>query len=288
MQYSIMKKRVTPTETMIIAYFALVSTLCFSIFLLPVNIQESLKARSDQWNLLTFFTSTFVHANLEHLLGNIVAFLLLGFFVYKPIHNSDREKRFFISLLLAIFLLPFIYNISFALLAIFVIGQPLVSCGLSTVIAGILGLIVPSLTIFLKELLQNERNTLYFLTSLMFLTGSAIAFPYINSGTYNLTVFVATLAIGLILLLHIGRKLLSSAKQNPSAKKKLTATAILLFVYFIFHFSLFPSNIIMVQGNIVNIFAHYVGVFYGIISGIYTLNLFPKKKTSVNNQLLEK
>lgn len=284
MQYPIMKKKVTPTQIMIIAYFALISTLCFIIFLLPVDIQESLKAQSDHWNLLTFFTSTFVYANLGHLLGNILAFLLLGLFVCELIYNSNREKRLFISLLLAIFLLPLIYNISFALLANFVIRRPLVSCGLSTVVAGIIGLIVPSLGIFLRELLQNERNTLYFLTSLMFLTGSAIAYPYTNSGAYNLAVFTATFIVGLVLLLHIGRKLLKFAKQNLNAKKKLISASIALFVYSAFLFSLFPSNIFMPEGNIVNIFAHYVGVFYGVISGIYTLNAFPKRAHVSNSK----
>lgn len=63
-----MKKTITLTDIMIIAYFALVSTLSIVIFLLPVDIQGSLRVRSDNWNLLTFFTSTFVHANFKHLL----------------------------------------------------------------------------------------------------------------------------------------------------------------------------------------------------------------------------
>ncbi len=192
--------------------------------------------------------------------------------------HSNREKRLLVSLLLAILLLPLIYNVSFVLLANFAIGRPLVSCGLSTVIAGITGLIVPSVSTFLKEPLQNERNIIYFLTSLMFLTGSAIAFPYMNFETYNLTVFVATFTIGLVLLLYIGRKLLSFAKQNLNTKKELIITSIALFVYFVSLFSLFPSDIIMLEGNIVNIFAHYIGVFYGIISGIYTLDVFPKRQ----------
>lgn len=186
-------------------------------------------------------------------------------------------------MLLAIFLLPLIYNISFSLLANFVIRKPHVSCGLSTVIAGIIGLIVPSLGIFLRDLLQNERNTLYFLTSLIFLTGSTIAFPYINSGAYNLAVFIATFTAGLVLLLHIGRKLLKLTKQNLNAKKKLVITSIALFVYFfVFLFSLFPSNIVVSEGAVVNIFAHYIGVFYGVISGIYTLNVFPKSVHALN------
>lgn len=271
-----MKTRLRHFDFFVLGLFVLISAFCIIIFLLPVEMQESLKARSDNWNLLTFWISTFVHANLEHLLGNVLSFLLFGFFVYEINRKSDREKAFLNSLLMAIFLLPLIYNISFALLANFVIGQSFVSCGLSIVVAGIVGLTVPSLGIFLRELFQNDRNVLYFLTSLMFLTGSAIAFPYVNSKLYNLTVFVTTFILGFVLLLNVGRKLFNFVKQNPTAKKKVMIALIALFVYCYFLFSLFPSNIILPEGNVVNIFAHYIGVFYGIISGIYTLHVFTK------------
>ncbi|MBC7129710.1 rhomboid family intramembrane serine protease [Candidatus Bathyarchaeota archaeon] len=280
-----MEKKIALTDIMVFTFFALVSALCFIVFLLPIEVQELLKARSDNWNLLTFFTSTFVHANFEHLVGNVLAFLLLGFIVYGLNRESNCEKGFIISMFLAISLLPFIYNLSFVLLANIIIGQPLVSCGLSTVIAGIIGLIIPSLIIFLRDMLQEKRSDLYFSSSLIFLTGSAIAFPYINFGAYNLTVFITTLTVGLALLLHVAGKLLNFAKQNLNAKKKLVTASIAILFYYTFLFSLFPSNIVMPQGNIVNIFAHYIGVFYGIISGIYTLNVLPKNKKMLKIQL---
>ncbi|MEM1717043.1 MAG: hypothetical protein QXN24_05440 [Candidatus Bathyarchaeia archaeon] len=272
-----MKWEVTLAEIMIMAYFALVSILCVIIFILPVNVHESLKVRSDRWNFLVFFTSIFVHSDLEHLLGNILAFHLLGSIVYKINQKSNREKRLFVSFLLAISLLPLIYNALFVLLTIFVIRQPLVSCGLSIVVAGILGLVVPSLGIFLKEILQNERDAGYFLISLMFLTASAIT-AYTGNGAFQLAFFAVTFTVGSTLLLYVGRKMVNSVNQSLNAKRKISFASITIAIYFVFLSFLFPSNIITPEGNIVNIFAHFVGVFYGIISGIYTLNLFPKAK----------
>jgi len=268
------------TGFIIVGLLVLISSLCVIVFALPTGMQELLKTRSDNFNLLTFFSSTFVHANLEHLLGNLLSFLLLGFIVYAINRKSNRDKAFLISLLLTFFLLPLIYNISFVFLANFVMGKVVVSCGLSIVVAGIVGLTVPSLGNFLREPLQSDRNILCFLTSLILLTGSAIAFPYINSGVYSLTVFVATFILGFVLLLYVGRKLLNFATQNPNAKKRVIIASTLLFIYFTFFLSsLFPSDIIMLEGSVVNIFAHYIGVFYGIGSGIYTLNVFHKKES---------
>jgi len=275
--FSTMNANEKTLDSIIIGVFVFVSALCISIYFLPAEMQEALKARTDTWNLATFFTSTFVHANFNHLLSNLTSFISFGAFIYMINRISNRRKQFLTSLLLIIALLPFIYNISFALIVNFVIKRSLVSCGLSTVVAGLIGLTVPSLCIFVRDLLQNEHSTLYFLTSLMFLTGSAMAFPYISSGLYNLVVFITTCSVGLVLLSKVGGEVLISTKQNPDTKKTVTIALTIIVVYFAFLLSLFPSDIIMPEGNAVNIFAHYVGIFYGIVSGIYTLNIFKNK-----------
>jgi len=276
LQYSVMNKNEKSADFIIIGVFVSILALCIFIFLLPAEVQEAFKARTDTWNLVTFFTSTFVHANFNHLLGNLTSLISFGAFIYTINRISNRRKQFLTSLLLIIALLPFIYNISFALIANFVIKRSLVSCGLSTVVAGLIGLTVPSLCIFVRDLLQSEHSTLYFLTSLMFLTGSAMAFPYISFGLYNLVVFITTCSLGVALLSKVGKEVIASAKQKPNTKKTATIALTIVLIYFTFLMSLFPSDIIISQGNTVNIFAHYVGIFYGIISGIYTLNVFQR------------
>jgi len=258
--------------------FALISVSCVVVFLLPANVQEFLKVRSDSWNLLSFWASMFVHSNFEHLLNNVTSFLFLGFIVFEMNRKSGREKEFLWSLIIAILVLPFIDNISFMLVAKFVIRQNVISCGLSTIVASLAGLIVPSLGIFLREPLQNERNTLCLLVSFMLLTASSIAIPYIGSGLYNLVVFVATFVFGVILIIYVGKISVKFAKQNQNARKTILAASITVYVYFVFIFALFPSKITMPDGSIVNIFSHYVGVFYGMITGIYTLKVFPRKR----------
>jgi membrane associated rhomboid family serine protease len=272
-----MKRGFKRVDLYVFGLFALISMSCVITFLLPADMQELLMARSDDWNLLSFWASTFVHSNFEHLLGNVTSFLLLGFIVFEINRKSGREKEFLWSLIIAILVLPFIDNISFMLLANF-IGRTVVSCGLSTIVASLAGLIVPSLGNLLREPLRNERNTLCLLVSFMLLTGSSIAFQYIDSNLYNLMVFAATLIFGLILLIYVGKKLANFAKQNQSARKTIIDASIIIGVYFILIFGLFPSKITMPGGGIVNIFSHYVGVFYGMITGIYMLNVFPKRK----------
>jgi len=273
-----MKRKFKRVDLYVFGLFALISVSCVIVFLLPADMQELLKARSDNWNLLSFWASILVHSNLEHLLGNVTTFLFLGFIVFEINRKSGREQEFLCSIIIAIIALPFIDNISFMLLAKSVIKQTVVSCGLSTIVASLAGLIVPSLGIFLKEPLQSERNTLYFLVSFILLTGSSIALPYVDFNLYNLMVFIATLVLGMLLLIHVGSKIVNFAEQNQRARKTIIDAFITVIVYFISVFGLFPSKITMPEGGFVNIFSHHVGVFYGMITGIYTLNVFPKRK----------
>jgi len=243
--------------------------LCIITFLLPMDVQDALKARTDNWNLLTFLTSVFVHGSIEHLLGNIVTFGLFGFLLYIINKKSNREKFLLYSLLLVIILLPIIYNIVFALVFS---HQSIVSFGLSLVVGGVIGLVVPSVIVFLRDELKRTLDLVLFSSSLLFLTASTIAFPYVWSALYNLTVFVTTFSIGLVLFLkELGILINFARKSGKEYRNKIIIAILIIVVYFVSLFSLFPTSIVLSQGNIVNIFAHYFGLFFGIITGIYTI-----------------
>jgi len=134
-------------ELLVFLLFVLISLLCIIIIILPTEMQETLKARSDHWNPIASFISIFVHANFEHLSGNILSFLSFGFLVYM-INQKSNRKAFLTSLLLIVLFLPLIHGF---LLTILLSSRTIVSCGLSIVVAGVIGLIVPSLCVFLRN-----------------------------------------------------------------------------------------------------------------------------------------
>jgi membrane associated rhomboid family serine protease len=92
-----------------------------------------------------------------------------------------------------------------------------------------------------------------------------------------MTVFVLTLIIGLILITRVGIKTLDFVKQSANMKRRMLIALLILFIYFIFLSLLFPGNIVIPDGSVVNIFAHQVGVFFGVILGLCILKWFSEK-----------
>lgn len=264
-------------DVILVIYFASILTLCFVILLLPIEVREMLKVRCGEWNPLNFFMSTFVHVNLEHLRTNAIAFLFSGFLNYCLIRGSRHKHRFFMFLLINTLLLPFINNTTFMVMTSHIIDKPLTSCGLSIIVAGMTGLLVPSLIIFLKDLLHKKSASLLF-TSLILLTGATVSLPYASYGLHNLAFFTLTFAPGLGLFMYVGVKIL---KESPAAIKKLTIAFTIVLNYIILLSLMFPSEIIIPGLGIVNILAHYVGVLFGIFFGSYALDVFKLLKASL-------
>lgn len=69
----------------------------------------------------------------------------------------------------------------------------------------------------------------------------------------------------LLKILDFGRK------GSKEEKNKALAIFLSLSVYFFFLSFLFPANIVQSSGNIVNIFAHFSGVFFGLLFGYFVL-----------------
>lgn len=259
-------------DLLIWSVFVSIALLCLFVFLLPTNFQELLKFRFDIWNPITFITSTFVHADFSHLIGNIIAYFLVGSLVFVINHKSKKQKAFFHYLLLVIFILPLSYGALFLIINRLVLQLPFVSCGLSLVIGGLLGLIIPSLSFSSQCEPRLELNWSMFFLSSVCLTGSVAISPYLGSIVYNLAVFSILTIVGVLLLINELFKIVDFGRKGTKEKRAKAFTFLLvLSFYFVFLSFLFPENIVQTSGNIVNMFAHIFGVYFGLTIGYLVL-----------------
>ena len=90
----------------ILLFLLAIPVICVVVFVQPNNFQEALIAKTNNLNPLTFFTSVFVHGNLDHLLGNLPGFLFFGFALYFVTKIAKKEKSYLYSLILLVTLLP--------------------------------------------------------------------------------------------------------------------------------------------------------------------------------------
>jgi hypothetical protein len=262
-------KRLDAIDFTILLMVVLVPLICIGVFFLPIDIQHSLAMRSDNPNPLTFITSIFVHGNVEHLIGNILVFLMVSTVLYMVNKLSQGETFFLYSLVLIILLLPLCYGTVFLVLNNVYFHFSFSSFGLSLVDGGLVGLVVPTLMYLLSQESSLKLNKPLFFLSLVFFTSAVILLPYAWSSFYTVPLLVLLAGIG-ILLSARGLLEITNFAKTGSKKDKFKALSVLfiLLMYFIFLTMLFPSNILDSSGNITNILAHYFGVFFGLFVGM--------------------
>ncbi|MEM2109692.1 MAG: hypothetical protein QW327_04315 [Candidatus Odinarchaeota archaeon] len=256
---------------LIILLIIIIPVACILLFLLPDEIKQLLMLRSGDWNPLTFFTSIFIHLNQLHLVSNIISFLVISNIIYMINWKTSMEKKILKLMLLTIILIPFIYNILFNIVTTFILHDSFISCGLSTAVAGLTGLTIPSLRVFLTEPIQNSSTSNYFSMSLTLLTISIITVSRILELLF-LTIFIITLACSLILILKIQQPITTLIKKDLYMKLRFLVTILALVIYYTLVYLLFPANIVTLEGSVIDVLAHLTGLFAGIGLGTYILN----------------
>lgn len=275
-------------DLLIFSLFVSVPLLCMLIFFLPFEVQNSLKARHDNLNPLTFITSVFVHADVVHLFANGATYLMIGVLVYVINKRAKRQRLFLYSFLLVVVLLPLLSHAFFIFLNNAILHLPFVSCGLSLIVSGLIGLIIPSLGALFDQEPNLKVNWPIFFIGSVFLTGSVVIFPYLDLELYDMTVFVLLTSMGIFLFARESLKILDfGRKGSKEDKKKASGIFLSLVVYFFFLMFLFPANIVQPSGNIVNIFAHFSGVFFGLLFGYFMLQ-YAHKLVPAHRRLLKK
>lgn len=257
--------------------YIITSILLLIGYFAPINT-EILKLSKENFTWPQVFTSSFVHANLEHLLINLLLFTVTYFLIVLITnHRKDLWEQF------TKYYIPIIIIVSIISYLGFIIN-PLFknSCGFSDIVTALMGAMI----FFTIEILNKELNlkinykkikvtllfTLYFAaTSITVL----IDFIAIMSGLTNAPTqyswIIVTLILNGITLFYIKDKLKIS--QIKKYIKQKPTRAIALFMIFTLTFGLPAlSQMTIQQGNMTNGLAHFIGLYAGffIIYFIYS------------------
>lgn len=243
-----------------IAVVAIVSLVCIVIFLLPLEVQNSLKVRHSVFDPITYMTASFVHGDLQHLGFNLAFFALFTLMLYIISRKAGKEKLFFWSTLIMFLLLPLLnYSILFYS-GIFMKVE--FGFGLSLTDSGMIGSTIPFLAFFFKAKLA-KFNSMPFVVSMTLLTFSLILVPYSESLILAGVSAACGLAFGALAFPAILRFL-----REYFGRKDSWLESYLVVLAFISYFcaiaSLFPALIVS-KGGITDIVSHYIGLLFGII-----------------------
>lgn len=260
-----MKIETRRLDLVTISILVIIPLVCIIVFMLPVETQRTLQVYTTVFSPVNFITAIFVHGDLQHLVGNVVVFILVGCLTYFLNKKAKRDRFLLISLLTILFVLPLVYYPLLLLLNHLIFHLELASFGLSLTVSGLIGYIIPSLTVFLGRIPDLNINQTRFFLSTVFLTGMMIVFPYVGSNFYNIAVFSATIVLAFSVGLNEFSEILKFSRTNTRNRKWAFAIFLILLLYLLLLAFLFPSEIVQSSGFVVDILAHYFGIFFGLI-----------------------
>jgi membrane associated rhomboid family serine protease len=148
--------------------------LSFPIFLtilmfLPTNLRDSLSLHIYNPEWWQFFTSSFIHENLTHLLDNIQTYFVISFTLLIFGNKTRTKKNFFILFLFTLISLPLISSLIEVLIYPYFIPNIKTSKGSSVLISSMFGFFPMFWIYYFSKKQKNNMIDKFFNLSLSYL-----------------------------------------------------------------------------------------------------------------------
>ncbi|AKG91660.1 hypothetical protein GAH_01016 [Geoglobus ahangari] len=221
--------------------------LCLIIFYLDPEIKKALTLNTEDYSILTLYTTNFVHYEPGHLLRNLFYYALFGFVSMLLYNHLDHDKIFRYSLLAILIVVP-IFSSAYSMYILSSFGGSGNIYGFSGITGAAIGMFGYAVALLIS--FDKKDNIL----SYLFLIFATLYF--------FVSMYVNTIAVILILLFITALPLTMVAWRHAREKEKIKriVVAYVLAMFYLFFLTLmFPISIVS-GDNVVNIWGHLSGV----------------------------
>ncbi|GEM_PF-3940871 len=236
--------------------------------LLPANIQESLRFNLENPRIWQFLTSAYVHTNLNHFLGNLLLYIIISLIIIYIAAKTQSLEKVNKWLLFILISLPIADNVLIKYFLISTFTGYTSLCGASGIVSALLGFLPLMWIISLKEKLKHSY---YLMSFFIIYIGIFVVMRYTNKIILKLIIFLTLIIFGLCLrtdFKKLGKATLGYGKDGKVLSDVIISCFSLL-IFLLMPYATFPA-VLQSGGTITNIFAHYLGMVYGlIVSFIY-------------------
>jgi hypothetical protein len=242
-------------------YLLFIPALLALLFHYSSLLKEILALYPQSPTILSMLASSYLHTTLPHLMSNLGFFFLIMPFVFVFDYLSNK-KMLLVNVLLFFVLLPVVS--SFLNIVVFrEIGVTIPSYGFSAIVAGIFGYLAFSMLHYVRDYhgVRFDKGIFQMMWLILYINLAFISLVY---GIYLLVV---------IIVFFLMLSLINTYRDYGKVFLKMRDTTffhrIVLFAGFLFSLiagvqGLFPGTIV-VDGTVVNIYAHYVGYIFGFV-----------------------
>jgi membrane associated rhomboid family serine protease len=265
---------IIPAITIIVEYY---------VTIYPA-LRTSLQVDLQDFHVYQLFTSSFVHLDFDHFLGNVTAYLLIAIYglVLATIVNRKRLYLVLTKVIVVIFL---IFGAVFALFN----ATTSYYAGLSGIDSALAGLLLLFWLMYLEQESGKRMRTYYgvVLAGVLALSAGIIA-RYIllyHAGRSTALLFsLAAVSILLVLVVFTYRHqfvdLFRVMQEFPWSSRLLTVAIVVIFGYFIWN--LFPERLANTTRT-VSVSLHLAGIVIGVLAG-YLLMVYLEEIAYFNGE----
>ncbi|MFA4876499.1 MAG: hypothetical protein WC586_03725 [Methanoregula sp.] len=232
------------------------------------SFRTSLQVNLQNFHIYQLFTSSFVHLNFDHFVGNVTAYLII--IIYGLLlATALNRKRLYLALTKVIVVAFILFGAVFALLNM----TTMVYAGLSGIDAALAGLLFLFWLMYLEKISQKSRNEYYGVVLagvLLLCAGLTARFISLYHGARTQVLFEMLVVITVIFILsvllyrHQFVTTYHALMKFSWSSRILTFAIILVFAYFIWN--VFPERLgSSIRG--VSISLHLGGIMLGIVVG---------------------
>ena len=232
------------------------------------SFRSDLQVNLQNFHVYQLFTSSFVHVNFDHFLGNVTAYLLIIIYglVLATILN---KKRLYLALTKVIVVVFLIFAALFTLFNMTTIYY----AGLSGIDAALAGLLLLFWLMYLEKKSNRSMRNYYgvMLVFILVLSAGIIArYMFLYHMTKNMTlVYALTVITGiLVLAVFIYRNqfvaVYRALKEFNWSTRLLTLAIVVIFWYFIWN--IFPERLTN-STRVVSVSLHVAGIIIGVLVG---------------------
>jgi membrane associated rhomboid family serine protease len=230
--------------------------------------RTSLQVDMQDFHIYQLFTSSFVHLDFDHFLGNVTAYLLIAIYglVLATIVNRKRLYLVLTKVIVVIFL---IFGAVFALFN----ATTSYYAGLSGIDSALAGLLLLFWLMYLEQESGRQMRGYYgvVLASILALSAGIIArYMLLFHTARNSPLLFSLVAVTVLLVLsafayrHQFKDLYHVLQEFPWSSRLLTIAIVVIFAYFIWN--LFPERLANTTRT-VSISLHLAGIVIGVLAG---------------------
>ncbi|MGA2103924.1 hypothetical protein [Methanoregula sp.] len=249
-------------------------------YLISVNpgLRSEFQLDMENFHVYQIFTTSFVHLNFDHFLGNVTAYLLIAIYGLVLATLINR-KRLYVVLSKVIVVIFLVFGACFAIFN----ATTSYYVGLSGIDSALAGLLLIFWLVYLEHNSQKQMRTYYglVLCCVLALSAGIIARYIILYHSYHNVPLLATLSAIIIILLvamflfrHQFFELYNVMRSFSWSSRLITISIVLIFAYFIWN--LFPEQLGNYSTRDVSISLHIAGIIIGILAGYIFLVYFER------------